>query len=130
VPRPARALAVTAALVVAGGLVGGTAYAASRAQSPDETFFACVNLATGAMRLIDPLAAGQACTTTVGPGQERQISWSRTAGERGPQGPAGPRGPRGEAGEDGDVGQLRRPEDLAGVRCTSGDDAGRVEIRD
>jgi hypothetical protein len=37
VPRPARALAVTAALIVAGGLVGGTAYAASQAQSPDET---------------------------------------------------------------------------------------------
>lgn len=123
-PRPARVLAVSGALVAAGVLaVGGTAYGTTQAPSPDDTYVACVDLATGAMRLIDPLA-GHACTVTAGPGQERQISWSRTAGERGPQGPAGPRGARGEAGEDGDS----RLEDLAGLRCTSGDDAGRVEI--
>jgi len=127
VPRPAHVLAVSGALVAAGVLVGGTAYAATRAASADETYFACVNIATGAMRLIDPLA-GQACNAAVGPGQEREISWSRTAGERGPQGPAGPRGPRGESDEDGAGGRLVSLEDLEGVRCSSGDASGRVEI--
>ena len=128
-PRPSRVLVVSGALVVAGVLVGGTAYATSRAQPADATYFACVNVGTGAIRLIDPLA-GQACISEVGPGQERQISWSKTAGARGPHGPAGPRGHRGEAGEDGDDGRLRRLEDLAGVPCnTDSDDAGRVEIR-
>jgi hypothetical protein len=129
VPRPARALAVSGALVVAGVLVGGTAYAAaSQARPVDDTYFACINLASGAMRLIDP-PAGQACNGTVGPGQEREISWSRTAGERGPQGPAGPRGPRGESGEDSDYGQPQSLEDVKGVRCKSGDETGRVEFR-
>jgi hypothetical protein len=41
---------------------------------------ACVNIATGAMRLIDPLA-GQACTSEVGAGQEREISRPKTARE-------------------------------------------------
>jgi hypothetical protein len=94
----------------------------------DDTYFACVNLATGAMRLIDPLA-GQACNGIAGPGQEREISWSRTAGERGPQGPAGPRGPRGESGQESDDGQLQSLDDLKGVRCKSGDETGRVEVR-
>jgi cell division septation protein DedD len=125
--RPARVLAVSGALIAAGVLVGGTAYAASQAQPADETYVACVNIATGAMRLIDP-RAGHACRSEVGPTQERQISWSRTAGGRGPQGPAGPRGPRGEAGDDGDDGQLSQLEDLDGVRCTSGGDTGRVEV--
>jgi len=94
VPRPARVLAVSGALVAAGVLVvGGTAYAVAQPQALDETYVGCVDLATGAMRLIDPLA-GHACATTAGPGQERQISWSRTAGERGPA------APRGALGED------------------------------
>lgn len=128
-PRPARVLAVSGALVAAGVLVGGTAYAAaSRSQSAGGMYYACVNLATGGMRLIDP-STGQACSTAAGPGEEREISWSRSAGERGPQGPAGPRGLRGEAGEDGEGGQLESLQDLEGLRCKSGDETGRVELR-
>jgi hypothetical protein len=112
-------------------LISSTAaYAASRTQPADETYVACVNNTTGAMRLIDPLA-GQTCAGDPGPGQERQISWSKS-GARGPEGPAGQRGPRGESGDDGEDGdgggRLGRLEDLEGIRCGSGAEAGRVEI--
>jgi hypothetical protein len=131
VPRPSRVLAVSGGLAVAGVLIGGTvAYAAVAAQSVEDTYFACVNLATGAMRLVDPVI-GQVCVSDPGPGQERQIEWSKS-GSRGPEGPAGSRGPRGEPGADGgdsDGGGIGRLEDLAGLKCGSGNDVGHVEIK-
>lgn len=130
-PRPSRVLAMSGGLAAAVVLISSTAaYAASRAQPTDETYVACVNNTTGAMRMIDPLT-GQTCADDPGPGQERQISWSKSDA-RGPEGPAGPRGPRGESGDDGEDGdgggRLGRLEDLEGIPCSSGTDAGRVEI--
>jgi hypothetical protein len=92
VPPPSHLLAVSGALADTGVLSGSVASAAVAAEQVDETFFACVNVPTGVMRLIEPLA-GRVCTGDPDPGQQRQIFWAKP-GARGPEGPAGARGSR------------------------------------
>ncbi|GAA3087400.1 hypothetical protein GCM10010464_59030 [Pseudonocardia yunnanensis] len=127
--RPSRLILVIASLTVVGLLVGGTAYAMSSRRS--DTFEACVNNRTGAIRmLLEDTRDG--CYTRRGPWQETPISWSRNGGPAGPAGPAGPRGPRGPGGSggNGDGDPLGSLDDLAGLSCnTDSDDEGVVEIR-
>lgn len=89
------------ALVLA---AGGVAWAAI----PDTagTFHGCVDVRTGALRVIDPArndVAGNCLTR--GEHKETAISWNQT----GPQGPAGPAGAQGLAGAQGPAGAQGSP---------------------
>jgi hypothetical protein len=90
---------------------------------------ACVNKATGIMRVIDPARPGTLgrCLTQTGVLEETAITWN-LAGPQGPQGPpgakgdtgsagpAGAEGPAGPAGADGPAG----PEGPAGAQGAIG----------
>jgi hypothetical protein len=76
-------------------LAGGALVASADAPSPPIN--ACVNNATGVVRIIDP-ARGQSC---LGAGIEKPISWNQA----GPQGLPGVQGQKGDPGTQGAPGQ-------------------------
>ncbi|NIK61010.1 collagen-like triple helix repeat-containing protein [Kribbella shirazensis] len=65
------------------------------ADTPADRIEACVQEATGAVRVVP---AGQECRAS-----ETRLTWNRT-GPAGPQGPAGPAGAQGEVGPQGPAG--------------------------
>lgn len=71
---PSRTVIMTASLVVTGFDIGGTAYAASPRANQTDTFYACTNGTTGAMRMIDPNRRANACNDRRGPQHETPIS--------------------------------------------------------
>lgn len=69
------------------------------AQQPTATiYYACVNNATGALRIVSKATV---CKST-----EHKINWDQTGpqGQKGPAGPQGPQGPQGAQGPQGPAG--------------------------
>jgi hypothetical protein len=113
--------------VLLGALAVGTAYGAG-SRSSKNTINGCVNDRTGVLRVIDPAKGGR-CDGRRGWSHETAISWSQSGGSVGPQGPAGPPGPRGPSGGSAGSGGLTNLDQLAGLPCGSGSQAGVVKIR-
>jgi hypothetical protein len=90
-------------MLAAGAGLGTGAMALTTTGDLSTTYYACVQLSTGGLRMVP---SGNSCKSN-----EYPVHWNEVgpAGSEGPAGPVGPAGPQGEAGPvgpQGDVGPL------------------------
>ena len=122
-----KVIIVGAATVLAGGVLGGRAWASH----DTNTVHACKRVGTGVVRIV--ASAGE-CTAA-----EAAVEWN-IVGPTGPRGLPGPVGPKGDAGEPGPAGPagaqgevgpqgLTGPEGPAGTNGFSGLEVIRKEVR-